>query len=246
MVAALQTRQAPPQEVAQQKPEMQEPEAHSMPSMQAAPAGFLVQTPAWQVRPSPQAVPLATGWQLHIVAAVQARQGPAQALAQQRPPTQAPERHSVPATQVSPLAFLAGGAQTAPMQVWPMGQGVAVIWQTPAAVQVNVVRVVPLQVAARQEVPAASRRQAPMPLQPLLQASSRQAPVGSVPPTGTGLQVPSLPSTLQAMQVPAQAEAQQRPWAQMPGAAQSLFLAHRAPTGRPPHDPSVQTLGAAH
>jgi hypothetical protein len=85
-----------------------------------------------------------------------------------------------------------------------------------------------------------------MPLQPLLQASSRQAPVGSAPPTGTARQVPSEPSTLQAMQVPVQALAQQRPWAQMPGAAQSASRLQMAPTGRLPQSPSVQTLGAAH
>ena len=45
MVPALQTRQGPPHEVAQQKPPMQEPEVHSRPSMQAAPAGFFVHTP---------------------------------------------------------------------------------------------------------------------------------------------------------------------------------------------------------
>ena len=70
--------------------------------------------------------------------------------------------------------------------------------------------------------------------------------MGSVPRAGTGTQVPSDPSTLQARQVPLQALAQQRPWAQMPGAAQSLSRLHRAPTGRLPHEPSRQVLGDAH
>jgi hypothetical protein len=130
--------------------------------------------------------------------------------------------------------------------ICPAGQGSGIAWQSPAAVQVWRVRVLPLQVVSRQLAPARSRRQPPMPSQPLLQASSRQVPVGSVPRAGTGTQVPCDPSTLQARQVPLQAVAQQRPCAQMPGAAQSLSRLHRAPTGRLPQEPSMQVLGEAH
>jgi hypothetical protein len=106
--------------------------------------------------------------------------------------------------------------------------------------------VVPLHVAARHEVPVFSRKQPPLPSQPLLQASLRQLPLGSAPPEGTGVQVPSAPSRLQARQAPLQALAQQRPWAQMPGPPQSWSRVHCAPMGRLPHEPPLQTLGLVH
>ena len=168
MLAAVQARQGgPAQRAAQQRPARQEPEAHSMPSMQTAPAGLRTHSPPVQVRPSPQAVPLGRAAQVHMLAAVQDRQAAGQAVAQQCPETQTLEAHSSPATQTSPRAFLTGGTQRLPMQVCPAGQAAALGWQAPAAVQVWVVRVVPAQVAAPQEVPAASRRQPPWPLQPL-------------------------------------------------------------------------------
>ena len=120
------------------------------------------------------------------------------------------------------------------------------IRQAPWALQVKrLTAVVPAQRAAWQLVPAGSRRQAPRPSQPLLQASSRQVPAGSAPPTGTGLQVPARPSSPQDMQGALQSVWQQRPWAQYPE-AQSVGRLHRAPTGRLPQLPSRQTLGLAH
>jgi hypothetical protein len=43
-------------------------------------------------------------------------------------------------------------------------------------------------------------------------------PLGSAPPAGTTAQLPSLPDNAQDMQRPAQAVAQQTPWAQIPDA----------------------------
>jgi hypothetical protein len=243
---AVQLWQAPLQLPAQQCPPTQDPDWHSMPSVQVAPGPFLVQVPPWQVLPPPQSVPSGRSAHIQLLAAVHERQAPEQAPAQQWPATQTFDWQSAPATQLSPRPFFAGGVQRSMAHTCPIGQGSITIWQAPAAVQARRVRVVPLQVAAPQEAPSRSRRQPPLPSQPLLQASFRQLPVGSAPPAGTGAQVPSEPSTLHAWQLPLQAVAQHRPWAQMPGAAQSASRVHRAPTGRLPHEPSTQALGGAH
>jgi hypothetical protein len=58
-------------------------------------------------------------------------------------------------------------------------------------------------------------------------------------------QVPSWPATAQDMQVPLQAPAQQRPWAQTL-LMQSPARLHRAPLGRLPQSPALQTLGEVH
>lgn len=73
---------------------------------------------------------------------------------------------------------------------------------------------------------------------------SWHVPVGSVPPAGTGLQLPALLLRAQERQVPVQPVAQQTPWAQMvlphsPPAEQI------APLGLSPHDPLMQLAGAA-
>jgi hypothetical protein len=109
--AALQVRQAPVQRSAQQRPFRHEPDWHSMLSPHVAPGPFFVQAPPWQVLPLPQSVPLGRFMHVQFVAAVHARQAPAQGPAQQRPPTQLFDWHSGPLAQVSPLPFLAGGTQ---------------------------------------------------------------------------------------------------------------------------------------
>ena len=67
---------------------------------------------------------------------------------------------------------------------------------------------------------------------------------GSVPPAGTGVQVPALPASAHDMQVDPQAVAQQSPCAQIP-VLHSVPPAQGAPVDFSPHDPPVQTAGAA-
>ncbi len=67
---------------------------------------------------------------------------------------------------------------------------------------------------------------------------------GSVPPPGTGVQVPALPASAHDMQVDPQAVAQQSPCAQIP-VLHSVPPAQAAPVDFSPHDPPVQTAGAA-
>jgi hypothetical protein len=144
------------------------------------------------------------------------------------------------------LGFLAGAAQSPAAQISPDPQVSLVVWQTPAALQVLVLRTLfGPQPAGPQVVPAFSRWQPPLPSQPLEQASSRQIPAGSAPPVGTGLQVPSLPARSQAWQLPLQAELQQRPWAQKP-VAQSPSALQRAPRCRLPQLPATHTLPGVH
>ena len=67
---------------------------------------------------------------------------------------------------------------------------------------------------------------------------------GSVPPAATAVQVPALPVRAHDMHVPPQAVAQQIPCAQIP-VLHSLPPAQAAPVDFWPHDPSMQTAGAA-
>jgi len=67
---------------------------------------------------------------------------------------------------------------------------------------------------------------------------------GSVPPAGTEVQVPALPVSAHDMQVDPQAVAQQIPCAQIP-VLHSVPPAQTAPVDFSPHDPPVQTAGAA-
>lgn len=67
---------------------------------------------------------------------------------------------------------------------------------------------------------------------------------GSVPPAETGVQVPALPASAHDMQVDPQAVPQQIPCAQIP-VLHSVPPAQTAPVDFSPHDPPVQTAGAA-
>jgi hypothetical protein len=71
-------------------------------------------------------------------------------------------------------------------------------------------------------------------------------PAGSVPPAGTGLQVPAAPADdiAQVMHVPVQVVAQQTPWAQMP-LVHSWPLAQAAPFDLSPHEPPLQVANGA-
>ena len=82
------------------------------------------------------------------------------------------------------------------------------------------VKVVPEHVAATHWVPAAYRRQAPLPLHEpsVLHAGAPRSAhwfSGSCP-FGTLVQVPTVPVSAQDWQVPAHAALQQKPWAQKP------------------------------
>jgi hypothetical protein len=66
---------------------------------------------------------------------------------------------------------------------------------------------------------------------------------GSVPPAGTGVQLPALPASAHDMQVDPQAVAQQTPCAQIP-VLHSVPPAQAAPVDFSPHDPPVQMAGA--
>jgi hypothetical protein len=68
--------------------------------------------------------------------------------------------------------------------------------------------------------------------------------VGSEPAAGTGVQVPALPVSAHDMQVDPQAVAQQIPCAQIP-VLHSVPPAQAAPVDFSPHEPPVQTAGAA-
>ena len=67
---------------------------------------------------------------------------------------------------------------------------------------------------------------------------------GSVPPAETAVQVPALPVSAHDMHVAPQAVAQQTPCAQIP-VLHSLPSAQAAPVDFSPHEPSMQTAGAA-
>ncbi len=68
------------------------------------------------------------------------------------------------------------------------------------------------------------------------------APVGAGAPSGVGVQVPSLPATLQAKQVVLQSTLQQKPSRHLP-LWHSTSVAHSRPFGLGPQLPEVQVLG---
>lgn len=110
------------------------------------------------------------------------------------------------------------------------------------------VKVLPLQLACRQPVDVDQGRHAPAPLHvpsfpqfPLDGLVATHRPRGSAPPDATGEQVPTLPETLQLMQVPAlpeasvQAELQHTPSVQK-AEAHWLPAVHEEPAGFSPHE----------
>lgn len=99
------------------------------------------------------------------------------------------------------------------------------------------------------DVPAAKSSQAPLPSQkpvvPQLAAPAlRHAFVGSVPPLGTGAQVPAVAASAHDRHVPVQALRQHTPCAQKP-LAHSVPSAHVAPGDLRPQDPFAQEAGAS-
>jgi hypothetical protein len=173
-------------------------------------------------------------------------QSPEQAVAQQTPSMQRLDWHSPLAAQRSPFA-LGLATQLPPAHMKPAWQAAVLVSQAPLALQVRVTREPFAQVAAPQvTVPSPrSRRHPPLPSQPFEQASSRHMPVGSAPPTPTLAQVPSWPGRAHDLQVPLQAPAQQRPWAQVL-LMHSFPLVQTAPLGFLPQSPAVHTLPEAH
>jgi hypothetical protein len=146
--------------------------------------------------------------------------------------------HSAAVAQVAPFDFC---VQTPPMQLYPDTQSAAVVQlvlqlvvpqmyglhersvpgaQVPVASQRAAGRSAPaLHESIPQTVLTAYLRQAPAPLHmpssPQVDApASLHWPSGSMP-SGTFLQVPSLPATAQDLHVPEQAAMQQRPCAQI-------------------------------
>jgi hypothetical protein len=126
---------------------------------------------------------------------------------------------------------------------------VVAAWQVPVPLQVRVdVSVEPVQLAATQLVPAAYRRQAPMPSQ--VPSVPQVAAVTSVHwfsgswPLGTFVQVPTVPEIAQDRQVPVQVVVQQTPWAQLPE-LHSVSPPHAAPIGLRPQLFPLHTFGDA-
>jgi hypothetical protein len=109
------------------------------------------------------------------------------------------------------------------------------------------VPVEPLQAATPHTVPAAIDRQTPLPSHVPLKPQggvNGQPPCGSIPPAGTGAQVPADPTTLHDVQVAQVGTEQQTPSTQLP-------LSHSAdapqiwPSRFLPHEPLVHTFPAA-
>jgi hypothetical protein len=235
----------PAQASAQHRPPTHDPDSHSMPSAQVAPAPFFVQTPFVHTLPSPQGMSFALLTQLQLEAAVHVLHSLAQAPAQHLPPRQTFDRQSSFDTQ-SPPGPLGAATHRLVMQICPAGHVAAWASQAPVALHSQRWRtLLGSHVGVRHVVPAASRRQPPAPLQPLVHESNRQVPVGSAPPEGTGRHEPGEPVRLQDMQTPEQAVAQQRPCAQKPEAHSSARL-HSAPVGRFPHEPLSHVLPGTH
>lgn len=177
---------------------------------------------------------------------VQALQVPVQALLQQTPLTQNPDRQALPVAQgwprfslpQLPAAQVAGAVQSVlavqlmlHVPVLPQPQGShsveVTVLQLPAPSQVRGgVSTSPVQVPATQTVLVPYSWHLPVPshLPLVLQLAaplSAQVVVGSAPPAATALQVP-LPEAAQDMQVPVQVVAQQTPCWQR-------FVAHSDP-----------------
>jgi hypothetical protein len=139
-----------------------------------------------------------------------------------------------------------------PLQTKGAQLSVVGCWQLPLPSQVRPVVSVdppPGQEGARQEVPPAYFRQAPLPSQKpswrqLACPWSRQVPCGSAVPFGTLVQVPGALVSAQDWQTPVQAVWQQTPWAQKPE-PHSADVTHDWPGPLSPHDPLMQTAGEA-
>ena len=212
-------------------------------------------------------VPLAATGEQVPAAPVSAQdiQVPLQAVPQQAPWAQMVLLHSVPLEQTAPfglsphepemqdagIAQSLSVAQVALQALVPQANGKqeddAGIPQVPAPSQLPPgVKVVPLvgQVAPWQEVPCWYFSQAPawhLPSVPQLDAPlSMQLPAGSGP-EATAAHCPIVPVIAHDWQAPAQAVAQQTPWAQNVD-WHSTFCEQKAPIGLRPQELLVQTF----
>jgi hypothetical protein len=199
-------------------------------------------------------------------ATAQDLQVPVQAVAQQIPCWQKPDRHSEPAAQVVLVGFLPQapftqtlGATQSVSAVHPTLQALVsqtyaphdcgvVGWQVPVPLQVRAgVYVAPVQLAGAQAVPLAYRRQAPPPSQrpsvpQLIAPLSAHWPSGSSP-AATSVQVPAEPASAHERQAPMHPDRQQTPCSQKP-LAHSVVDAQAVPFVFLPQLPPLQTLGA--
>jgi hypothetical protein len=205
---------------------------------------------------------------------LQAWQVPQLAVAQHTPSTQElPVRQSPSPAQgwprrfLSPHAFVVrsqmlGVAQSVSetqvvLQAVPLHEKGAHDWvlaglQAPAPSQVRpsvCVAAFAGHEGGAQDVPGGNSSQAPLPSQKpvvsqLAAPAFVHAPVGSAPPLATGAHVPPVAASAHDRHVPVQAVRQQTPCAQNP-VAHSAPAAQAAPGDLSPHDPSVQTAGAA-
>ena len=217
-VPAAYRRHAPPPSQVPSSPQVAAPPSVHWPSG-SCPLGTLLHEPT-------------------VPAIAHERQVPVQVVAQQTPCAQIPMLHSAFPPQAAPIGLrpqllplqVLGDAQSAlVVQVvrqapLPHANGAqpdeSTVWQVPVPLHVRAgVNVVPEQVAAMQVVPAAYRRQAPVPLHmpSLLQLEAPRSAHwfrGSWP-FGTLVQAPTVPASAHDWQPP-QAELQQTPWAQKP------------------------------
>ena len=105
------------------------------------------------------------------------------------------------------------------------------------------------QDGAAHSTPAAWSWHPPAPLQnpvaPQVEAfCAMQTPAGSIPPMGTGEQVPSSPGSAQDLQLPLQSLVQQTPCEQMP-LPHSPRVPQTAPGGLRPQEPALHEAGGA-
>jgi hypothetical protein len=236
------------------------------PSVPQVEAPWSLQPPLGSVAPlttlvhAPSVADSAHDWQV-----------PAQAVLQQTPCAQKPETHSAPVAHARPLTLsphdpfvqTAGEAQSAsevqvPLQTpVPHRNGkqdpVAGVTHAPAPshVEVPVNWVLAAgQVDALHVVPLTYFWQFPAPshllLVPQLGAPwSTQVPAGSLAPTATLVQVPSVPASAHDRHAPVHALLQQMPWAQKV-LMHSLPAVHEEPLAFFPHELLMQELGVRH
>ena len=212
--------------------------------------------------------PAATDAQVPVVPArAHERQIPTQAVAQQTPCSQKPELHSAAAPQAALIGFLPqlpdrqvfGLVHSADVvhvvrhaapvpQVNGSHDDSDVVWQVPVPLHVRAgENVEPVHDAPTHTVPAAYRRQAPLPSQvpsvPQVEAPLSAHWLSGSAPTAANVQVPAVPDSAHDRQVPVQLELQQTPCWQRPE-AHSVAPAQVVPSGFFVHWPALQMLGA--
>lgn len=194
--------------------------------------------PPQRVSVLPDATPEQVPWPFRL----QAWQAGQPVTPQQAPSTQFPLTHSLAAAHATPFAFSVQLLVLVPWQVNGATQSLSFVHevlhalvphtycmqlivvagaQLPAPSQCEVgVNVDPVQLAVPQDTVMAACWQAPVPVQvPVLPhgalADLAHCPVGAAAPAGRLAQVPALPDTLHAWQVPQAVDAQQTPSTQL-------------------------------